>query len=216
MTSITQINQTLSLYIPVVHNSHTADSIGSILQNLGFGTVDRVDMERKGNRGMAFVHFSEWTNSSMVAEFQAHVMDESKPTTIMYQAPFFWKILPNNAPRTREEREAERLVKIAEKEAANRPAPVAVIDHICEMDVRMLNLEEENAKLGNMVNMLITNSGELRNHILTLEHLVLANGNAMYEKFAEYDGCDESLVRYNKDGSEITRDNYQDEESDKW
>jgi hypothetical protein len=135
----------------------------------------------------------------------------------MYQAPFFWKVLPNTAPRTRDEREAERLIKIAEQEASNRPAPVAVIDHICELDVRVLNLEEENAKLGNMVNMLLANTSELRDHILKLEHLVLSNGSTMFTKFAEYDGYEEGRAEFNEDGSEITPNNYPgQQESDKW
>ena len=211
------IDQKLSLYIPVVHNSNTAELITTILQDIGFGTVDRVDMERKGTRGMAFVHFSEWTNSAMVADFQAHVMDDTKPTTIMYQAPYFWKVLPNNAPRTREEREAERVIKIAEAEAVNRPAPTSVIDHICEMDVKIIRLEERNAHLDDLVNYLGNTTNELREHILALENLVLSNGCTMHTKFAEYDGYDEGVIRYNEDGSEVTPNNYPgQQESDKW
>jgi len=98
------IDESMSLFIPHIFPNFDVKYIAGVFEGLDFGCVHHVDlvakMDRNGNIfNAAFVHFSKWSNSTMVSNFQDKVKDPEKDARIMHDDPWYWIVLENKAKK---------------------------------------------------------------------------------------------------------------------
>ena len=102
MTS--QIDESLSLYIPHVFPNFDKEYVAGVFEDMEFGIVDHVDLVAKMDKNgkpynAAYIHFSEWFNTTSVANFQERVVDPTREARIVHDDPWFWIVLENKATK---------------------------------------------------------------------------------------------------------------------
>lgn len=92
-----------SICIPRVFPNITWQRVKGIFEELGLGTVDRVDMVNKTNdKGQkykrVFVHFKHWNRDETAQQVREKLLSGDQ-VKIVYDEPWFWKIAMSTAPR---------------------------------------------------------------------------------------------------------------------
>jgi hypothetical protein len=92
-----------SICIPRVFPNITWQRVKGIFEDLGLGTVDRVDMVNKTNdKGQkfkrVFVHFKQWNSDETAQQVREKLLGGDQ-VKIVYDEPWFWKIAMSTAPR---------------------------------------------------------------------------------------------------------------------
>ena len=121
-----------SICIPRVFPNITWQRVKGIFEELGLGTVDRVDMVNKTNdKGQkykrVFVHFKHWNRDETAQQVREKLLSGDQ-VKIVYDEPWFWKIAMSTAPRPefekkttekttggRRERKAPRVESVTDK-----------------------------------------------------------------------------------------------------
>ncbi len=85
-----------SICIPRVFKSTTRKDIYDVVERLGLGAVDRIDMVAKVNaRGecynKVFIHFKAWSKKSEVVQATRAQLLRGEEVKIVYSEPWFWK-----------------------------------------------------------------------------------------------------------------------------
>ena len=89
------IQKNLSLFIPRVSSTLTAEQIGHFFEYYDFGKVMRVDLfpcKRPFNR--ATLYFEYWNQNEMVENFQEKIIKGKEPR-VMYDEPNYWNLYMN-------------------------------------------------------------------------------------------------------------------------
>lgn len=92
-----------SICIPRVFPNITWQRVKTIFEDLGLGTVDRVDMVNKTNdKGQrfkrVFVHFKNWNDNDVAQQVREKLL-AGEQLKIIYDDPWFWKVAMSTAPR---------------------------------------------------------------------------------------------------------------------
>jgi hypothetical protein len=93
------VNQNLSLYIPQVLSTTTAEEITTVFEKFDFGKVRCVDLVSRtkvdgdGFENSAYIYFDEWNTSGMVSRFQDEVYNGE--ASMFYEDPYLWKVYKN-------------------------------------------------------------------------------------------------------------------------
>ncbi len=92
-----------SICIPRVFPNITWQRVKGIFEELGLGTVDRVDMVNKTNdKGQkfkrVFVHFKHWNSDETAQQVREKLLGGDQ-VKIVYDDPWYWKIAASTAPR---------------------------------------------------------------------------------------------------------------------
>jgi hypothetical protein len=92
-----------SICIPRVFPNITWQRVKGIFEELGLGTVDRVDMVNKTNdKGQkfkrVFVHFKHWNSDETAQQVREKLLGGDQ-VKIVYDEPWYWKIAMSTAPR---------------------------------------------------------------------------------------------------------------------
>lgn len=104
-----------SICIPRVFPNITWQRVKGIFEELGLGTVDRVDMVNKTNdKGQkfkrVFVHFKQWNSDETAQQVREKLLGGDQ-VKIVYDEPWFWKIAMSTAPRPEFEKKTTRTHK---------------------------------------------------------------------------------------------------------
>lgn len=120
-------NNTLSLYIPrVVDTWASVDAISPIFEQLGIGTISRIDFVQKQSENsvvyyQAFLYFSEWHDTPSAHHLQERIMqyaenpDDTSAARIVYDDPWYWLLFVNAHPVTEAERDLRQRLQVVEK-----------------------------------------------------------------------------------------------------
>ena len=93
MSIQTQPNQKMSLCIPRILSNITKEYIHDIFNKLNIGTIHRIDIVRNKNlSNKAFIHFSKWNNGENADIVKERLLLD-KDIKIVYNNPWFWKIV---------------------------------------------------------------------------------------------------------------------------
>ena len=99
------VNQELSLYIPRVFKTITAEFIVKYFADKLLGKVNKVDyiqIEKDGQKFCSvYIHFEEWFENEFVIQFQQEIEGPKKQIKVLYNNPYFWIVLKNNSKKTR-------------------------------------------------------------------------------------------------------------------
>ena len=107
-----------SLCIPRVFNNITPERVRKVFDEISIFTIDKIDMIKKENdKGdkfqRVFIHIKEWATTSDAIRAKQR-LTEGKDLKIVYDEPWFWKVMintntykPKNKPRIRIEFEQE-------------------------------------------------------------------------------------------------------------
>ena len=103
-TNSSQINSSLSLYIPHVFPNFTTEYIADVFDTLGLGRVDHIDLVAKQdkngkNYNAAYVHFAEWFKGPATEHFQERVINPDKEARIIHDEPWYWIVLENKTKK---------------------------------------------------------------------------------------------------------------------
>ena len=140
---MTTFNNKLSIFIPRVLSKWANEhSISIIFKKLDIGEVERVDFVEKKNQYNkiyyhAFVHFKEWSNTTISHNIQEKIFDPGQVSKIVYDDPKYWIILKNNNPMTANEVKQEK--RIIELEQQNRNQNKIMLNYLN----RVTNLETQ-------------------------------------------------------------------------
>jgi len=85
-----------SICIPRVFMSTTRNDIYNIVEKLGLGAVDRIDLVfKKNERGdpynKVFIHFKKWNTKDETAIATREKLLKGEEIKIVYREPWFWK-----------------------------------------------------------------------------------------------------------------------------
>ena len=120
-------NKTLSLYIPrVVDTWASVEAISPIFEQLGIGTISRIDFVQKQSENsvvyyQAFLYFTEWHDTPSAHHLQERIMqyaenpDTTSAARIVYDDPWYWLLFVNAHPVTEAERDLRQRLQVAEK-----------------------------------------------------------------------------------------------------
>ena len=107
------VKQPLSIYIPCVYCNITKQYILETFRNLGLGEVSRIDfVQREINNidnsvshpfNQAFVYFAYWNKNPVVDKLHEEIFDPDLDAKLVYEEPYYWRMLPNYNPRFEEE-----------------------------------------------------------------------------------------------------------------
>ena len=127
----------MSIYIPSVTPTTTEDQVKSVFYNLWIGQVSRVDfVERDDSENyMAFVHFDYWYNHANAYYLQKRIIEHGQ-SRIVYNDPYYWIVMKNNAPLTVAEVELERRIKFLENEVSELSKKNAYLMRVIETHTR--------------------------------------------------------------------------------
>jgi len=94
-----------SLCIPRVFSNITKERVAFVIQNVGLGEIDHIDMvPRVAENGdkfqRVFIHFKEWSKSSTAQRARERVLS-GKEIKIVYDEPWFWKLSANRSSNSR-------------------------------------------------------------------------------------------------------------------
>lgn len=95
------IDQGLSLYIPVVENIvANFDYIQNIFHTLNIGLVKSVQFKPNecGYTMRAFIHFDNWYENICVSNLQERILSDEKEGRIVYDDPKYWILKKNTNP----------------------------------------------------------------------------------------------------------------------
>lgn len=95
------IDQNLSLYIPIIDNEVAKlHYIRNVFHLLNIGDVKRVEFKiaEYGNTLRAFVHFNHWYQNICVSNLQERILGEKGEGRIVYDDPKFWILKKNTNP----------------------------------------------------------------------------------------------------------------------
>jgi hypothetical protein len=91
---------TFSVFIPRVFLSISEETIQNIFWKLGYGKVSHVDFVKcasaTGDYNRAYIYFEFLFDSPVAKEFQEKITT-AKKTTVVYDTPWFWTVLPNTS-----------------------------------------------------------------------------------------------------------------------
>ena len=116
MTTITRMNQNPSIYIPRVYANIDGKRIKGVFEDIfGEGNVARIDVVKpraiedgnerpKSKFNRVYVHFKRWPKE--MHEFRQMLLDGGN-VEVMYEEPWYWKCLLNNAVRPQEEQRSK-------------------------------------------------------------------------------------------------------------
>lgn len=120
-------NKTLSLYIPrVVDTWASVEAISPIFEQLGIGTISRIDFVQKQSENsvvyyQAFLYFTEWYDTPSAHHLQERIMqyaenpENTTAARIVYDDPWYWLLFVNAHPVTEAERDLRQRLQVAEK-----------------------------------------------------------------------------------------------------
>ena len=94
-----------SLCIPRVFPNITKERVAFVIQNVGLGEIDHIDMvpriaENGDKFQRVFIHFKEWSKSSTAQRARERVLS-GKEIKIVYDEPWFWKLSANRSSNSR-------------------------------------------------------------------------------------------------------------------
>jgi len=94
---------TPSICIPRVFPNITWNRVKQSIEDADIGSVERVDMVKKTNKSgqpytMVFVHMKQWGSSPKAFDLRKKLMD-GETVTLVYDKPWFWKLLKSNLPK---------------------------------------------------------------------------------------------------------------------
>ena len=91
----------LSLFIPRVFLNISEEMIRNVFAKLRYGKVSRVDfVRRKGvtcEYNSAYIYFEYWFDTPFAEDFKERVKSSLETTKIVYDAPWYWVVLPNTS-----------------------------------------------------------------------------------------------------------------------
>ena len=144
---MTTFNNKLSIFIPrVLPEWANEESISIIFKKFDIGQVERIDFVEKTNQYTnqytniyyhAFVHFKEWSDTTISRNIQKKIFDPDQVAKIVYDDPKYWIILKNNNPMTANEVKQEK--RIIELEQQNRNQNKIMLNYLN----RVTNLETQ-------------------------------------------------------------------------
>ena len=100
-----------SLCIPFVYTNITKQRVQEVLEAVGFGDIERIDMvKRSGKDGKpdsqrVFIHFKQWNDTDTARQARQLLLDE-KDIRIVYDDPWFWKIWASKSKKPTGDRKA--------------------------------------------------------------------------------------------------------------
>ena len=100
-----------SLCIPFVYTNITKERVQEVLEAVGFGDIERIDMvKRSGKDGKqdsqrVFIHFKQWNDTDTARQARQLLLDE-KDIRIVYDDPWFWKIWASKSKKPTGDRKA--------------------------------------------------------------------------------------------------------------
>lgn len=114
-----------SLCIPRVFPNITYHRVKEVIEELGLGQVDRVDMVNKTNTAgqkfkRVFIHLKKWETTPEAEAVKEKILTGDF-VKIVYDEPWFWKVFMSNAPKPSFDK---KPVKKAPKKAKTTPRVV--------------------------------------------------------------------------------------------
>tara|TARA_E500000178_G_C16538117_1_gene537534 strand:+ start:68 stop:535 length:468 start_codon:yes stop_codon:yes gene_type:complete len=111
---------TYSVFIPKVFKNITVERISSIFESKKIGSVHYIDIVHKKNEKnncyySAFIHFKTLYDSHESKKFVSDLENNLK-TTLLYDDPWYWIILPNNGKKRITKKNQSDLVRLLNKE----------------------------------------------------------------------------------------------------
>ena len=94
----------ISLYIPRVFANYIAVDVANVFESLNIGKVKAVDLVYKmGIDGKpynaAYIHFYYWYDNAVAVNFQERVLNPNQEARLVYDDPWYWVVLENNAKK---------------------------------------------------------------------------------------------------------------------
>lgn len=90
----------MSLYIPHVFANISKDKITEVFERLQLGKVKNIDFINKMGKeqyNSAYIHFEYWYDNTTAHNFQERVSNPNKEARLIYDEPWYWIVLENNA-----------------------------------------------------------------------------------------------------------------------
>lgn len=92
-----------SICIPRVFPNITWREVKNIIEAMGLGKVQRVDMVNKTNDAgkkfkRVFVHFKFWEKNDAAQQVKERLLN-NEPVKIVYDDPWFWKVFVSTSPK---------------------------------------------------------------------------------------------------------------------
>ena len=111
---------TYSVFIPKVFKNITVERISSIFENKKIGSVHYIDLipkknEKNNSYNSAFIHFKTLYETDESKLFVNNLDNDSK-TTLLYDDPWYWVILPNNGKKRTTKKNHADLIRLLNKE----------------------------------------------------------------------------------------------------
>ena len=111
---------TYSVFIPKVFKNITVERISSIFENKKIGSVHYIDLipkknEKNNSYNSAFIHFKTLYETDESKSFVNNLDNDSK-TTLLYDDPWYWVILPNNGKKRTTKKNHADLIRLLNKE----------------------------------------------------------------------------------------------------
>ena len=110
----------LSLYIPCVYCNISKQFLLETFRNMGLGEVSRIDfVQRQINNidnsvshpfNQAFVYFAYWNRNPIVDKLHREILNPNLDAKLVYDEPYFWRLLPNCNPRYKENNDLRTVI----------------------------------------------------------------------------------------------------------
>ena len=121
-----------SLCIPFVYTNITKERVQEVLEAVGFGDIERIDMvKRSGKDGKqdsqrVFIHFKHWFRNPMAKQYRAEVIS-GETIRLVYDDPWFWKLVASKAkkpdqPYNSGPRRSKVRMELSKSSTSGRPA----------------------------------------------------------------------------------------------
>lgn len=81
-----------SIYISFMFKTVSEPKIRKVFENLGCGTIARVDTVDKGNHQSVYIHFSEWGDDEQSVAIREGLNQEQELQVVHDHQGHFWKI----------------------------------------------------------------------------------------------------------------------------
>ena len=95
---MSEIDFSLSLYIPLVFNHISKEQIIDIFNKIHIGKVLKIDfVKRKGNckHKMAFIYFGYWFNNAYASQLQKNIHTSKNGYKFLYNSSDYWILYKN-------------------------------------------------------------------------------------------------------------------------
>ena len=162
---MTTFNNKLSIFIPrVLPEWANEESISIIFKKFDIGQVERVDFVEKTNQYTnqynniyyhAFVHFKEWSDTTISRNIQEKIFDPDQVAKIVYDDPKYWIILKNNNPMTANEVKQEKRIIDLEKQNTNQnKIMLNYLNRVTNLETQLHQMQTTywNSQMESMVN----------------------------------------------------------------